>query len=41
MAVEAATARGSQTNYRFTITEASVTVNGTTATYDKSGLTVA
>lgn len=40
-AVEAATARGSQTNYRFTITEASVTVNGTTATYDKSGLTVA
>lgn len=40
-AVEAATARGSQTNYRFAIKEAEVTVNGKTATYnERDGLVV-
>lgn len=40
-AVEAATARGSQINYRFTIEEATVVVNGETATYSEhAGLVV-
>ena len=40
-AVEAATARGSQVNYRFTIKEATVTVDGKTATYsERDGLVV-
>lgn len=41
LAVNAATARGVETNYRFTITDATVTVDGKTATYSaKKGLTV-
>ena len=41
VAVEAATARGSETNYRFTINEATMDVNGTPASYVKGeGLTI-
>ena len=41
VAVEAATARGSETNYRFTIEEATMDVNGVPATYVKGeGLSV-
>lgn len=41
VAVEAATARGSETNYRFTIDEATMNVNGASAKYVKGeGLSV-
>lgn len=40
-AVNAATARGVETNYRFTINNATVTVNGKTATYDGETLSMA
>ena len=35
VAVEAATARGSETNYRFTVVKASMVVNGANASYVK------
>lgn len=35
VAVEAATARGSETNYRFTVEKATMAVNGAAATYVK------